>query len=309
MTMLRSILVVLTVLSALSLVACDGGHPVVNIDQKLSWSWVAKSDAAALLSVHGSTENDVWIAGVDDGKGPVVLHFDGSAWERKATGVRGNLWWAHATAEGPVYFAGDSALLLRYQDGAFERLSTPGLGKDTVYGVWAAAADDLYAVGASAGRNGFVWHYDGTQFQSVALPNSLPVDEHSGQPGLFKVWGSTPESVWVSGASGTLLHGNARDGFQVVRGGGPEILYTVNARGDHVAAVGGSASGLLLEGHGTTLTDQTPPSTPLLQGVWIDDRDQVWAVGAGGTILRSSASGFQPQDPGVDFGAGESLHS
>jgi hypothetical protein len=308
MTMLRSNVFVLTVLGALSLVACDGDHASVN-DPKLSWSWAAKSDAAALLSVHGTAADDVWIAGVDDGKGPVVLHFDGAAWERKATGVRGNLWWVHATAEGPVFFAGESALLLRYQDGAFERLKTPGLGKDIVYGVWAAAADDVYAVGASAGRNGFVWHYDGAQFQSVALPDTLPQDENRDQPGLFKVWGSSTDSVWVAGASGTLLHGNARAGFELVKGGGPEILFTVNARGDHVAAVGGASSGVLLEGHGTTLTDRATPSTPLLQGVWIDDHDQVWAVGQGGTILRSKASGYEGIDPGLDFAAGSSLHS
>ncbi len=307
--MRRLILVVSGLLGALLAFGCGGGHPSVDTPEALTFSAVAKSDAAALLSVHGSAANDVWIAGADDGKGPIVLHFDGSAWERKATGVRGALWWVHVTEEGPVLFAGENGMLLRYQDGAFERLKTPALGKDVVYGVWSVTANDVYAVGASAGRNGFVWHYDGTDFTSVALPNTLPQDDNHDQPGLFKVWGTSADSVWVSGASGTLLHGNARAGFELVKGGGPEILFTVHARGDHVAAVGGTASGILLEGRGTTLIDHAPPSTPLLQGVWIDDRDQVWAVGAGGTILRSSASGYQPQDPGVDFGAGASLHS
>src|SRR5450432_1141740 len=145
----------LTVIGALLLVACHGSDSSDKRDEKLNWAWAAQSDAAALLSVHGTSANDVWIAGVDDGKGPVVLHFDGTAWERRATGVRGNLWWVHATAAGPVFFAGENGLFLRYQDGAFERLKTPALGKDTLYGVWAAAADDVYAVGASAERNGF----------------------------------------------------------------------------------------------------------------------------------------------------------
>ena len=307
--MLRSLFSILALFSAFLFAACDGDQPTVISNQKLSWSWVAKSDAAALLSVHGTAANDVWIAGVDDGKGPLVLHFDGANWERKATGVHGNLWWVHATAEGPVLFAGESGLLLRYQGGAFERLKTPSLGKDTVYGVWAAAANDVYAVGASAGRNGFVWHYDGAEFQSVPLPSTLPLDDDRDQPGLFKVWGTGPDSVWVCGGLGTLLHGNARDGFELVRGGGPEILFTVNARGDHVAAVGGTASGLLLEGHGSTLSERTLLPTPLLQGVWIDERDQVWAVGKGGTILRSGASGYEALDPGLDFDPVTSLHS
>ena len=296
-------------LFAVALSACAGGHPSVDTPPAVTFSPVVKSDAAALLSVHGSSANDVWMAGADDGKGPLVLHFDGDAWERKQTGVKGALWWVHETEEGPVLFAGEGGLLLRYQDGAFERLKTPALGKDIVYGVWSASANDVYAVGASAGQNGFIWHYDGSEFSSVPLPSGVPQDQNHDQPGLFKVWGTSADSVWVSGAHGTLLHGNAAAGFELVQGGGPEIMFTVHARGDHVAAVGGTASGLLLEGHGRTLTDHTPASTPLLQGVWIDERDTVWAVGAGGTILRSSASGYQAQDPGVDFGAGGSLHS
>ena len=293
------------------LFACDDRDqlPLATHEEPLAWSWVAKSDSAALLSVNGTSASDVWIAGADDGKGPVVLHFDGSEWQRRDTGVKGDLWWVNATPQGPVYFAGASALLLRYRDGAFERLKTPGLGKDILYGVWAAGADDVYAVGTSAGRNGFVWHYDGAEFRSIPLPDTLPVDENHDQPGLFKVWGNSKDSVWVAGASGTLLHGNARDGFTLVRKGGAEILFTVNARGDHVLAVGGTSSGVLLDGHGTTLIDRTPPSTPLLQGAWIDERDQAWAVGVGGTVLRSGPSGFQVQDTGLDFGANDSLHS
>ncbi|MEO7035546.1 MAG: vanadium-dependent haloperoxidase [Polyangiaceae bacterium] len=306
--MQRSFVLVWLVLGALLLGGCsDRDH--LDLNPKLNWAWVAKSDAAALLSVHGTAANDVWIAGADDGKGPIVLHYDGLSWERKQTGLHGPLWWVHATTEGPVYFAGESAVLLRYQNGVFERLKTPGLGKDLVYGVWVAGPNDVYAVGASAGRNGFIWHYDGSTFTSLPLPEDVSQDENHDQPGLFKVWGSSADSVWVTGASGTLLHGNAKSGFQLVRSGGAEILFTVHARGTHVAAVGGTSSGLLLEGHGTTLTDRTPPSTPLLQGVWIDDRDQVWAVGVGGTILRSGPKGYEAQDSGLDFTADQSLHS
>jgi len=294
------------------LMACDDATDRIDLagnQQPLAWSWVAKSDQAALLSVHGTSKSDVWMAGADDGKGPLVLHFDGTSWTRQDTHVRGDLWWVNATPGGPVLFAGASALMLRYQDGAFERLQTPGLGKDVLYGVWAASANDVYAVGTSAGRNGFLWHYDGTNFRALSLEGVLPEDEHHDQPGLFKVWGNSSDSVWVAGASGTLLHGNARDGFRLERTGGSEILFTVNARGNHVTAVGGTSSGLLLDGQGTTLVDRTPPATPLLQGVWIDDRDQAWAVGVGGTVLRQSKSGFIPQDTGLDFGANDSLHS
>ena len=275
----------------------------------LTFSWVAKSDSAALLGVHGTSERDVWMTGADDGQGPLVLHYDGSAWQRMATGVRGDLWWVNASPGGPVYFAGASALLLRYQNGVFERLKTPGLGKDVVYGVWVAGPNDVYAVGTSAGRNGFVWHFDGTAFEPIALPDTLPEDEHHDQPGLFKVWGNSADSVWVAGAKGVLLHGNAARGFTLERSGGDEILFTVAARGAHVLAVGGTSSGLLLDGTLGALRDRTPAATPLLQGAWIDERDRAWAVGVGGTVLRADANRVQALDTGLDFVANDSLHS
>src|SRR4051812_16763384 len=57
------------------------------------WSMVATKLPSALLSVWGTSEHDVWTVGSDSGDGPLVMHFDGSAWTRLNTGVSGNLWW------------------------------------------------------------------------------------------------------------------------------------------------------------------------------------------------------------------------
>src|SRR3954470_6184615 len=105
--MKSSLVLVGLLLGSLLLGGCSDRDHAYS-DPPRTWSWVAKSDAAALLSVHGTSASDVWIAGADDGKGPIVLHFDGSSWERKATGLHGPLWWVHATAEGPVFFAGEN---------------------------------------------------------------------------------------------------------------------------------------------------------------------------------------------------------
>ena len=52
-------------------------------------------ESAALFSVSGTSEKNVWAVGADKGKGPLVLHFDGTSWSRVATGHRGDLWWIH----------------------------------------------------------------------------------------------------------------------------------------------------------------------------------------------------------------------
>ena len=293
---------------ALSACGSDSAGPAPT-PLPTSWAWVAHSQAAALMGVHGTSANDVWLSGADDGTGPVVLHWDGTAWERKATGVRADLWWVHAVEGGPVFFGGSDATVLRYDGDKFERLATPGLGKHTVYGISSSGADDVYLVGAAAGRNGFIWHYDGRHVTELALPDDVPLDEHHDAPGLFKVWVASPDDVWAVGAHGVVLHGNATDGFSLVQSGGDEILFTVSGSGKHVAIVGGTGTGQLLETTGGALTDRAPENTPLLQGVSVQPNGYVWAVGAGGSIYRGKDGHYQAVDPGLAFGAGESLHA
>ena len=115
------------------------------------WAIVAEKLPNALLSVWGTSASDVWTVGSDtgDGKGPLVLHFDGTSWERKETGSTGDLWWVFGFADGPVYVGGEGGKILRYTNGTFTRLTTPGTA--VVSGIWGATPDDVWAVGAESG--------------------------------------------------------------------------------------------------------------------------------------------------------------
>jgi hypothetical protein len=294
-----------------SLMGCTSSSGEVDDPAPLpeTWAWVARAPKAALLSVHGTAADDVWMVGADAGQGPAVLHWDGAVWQTPRTNQRGDLWWVHALDDGPVFMGGSDALLLRYSDGAFQRLQTPGLGKHTVFGIGGVAADDVYAVGAAAGRNGFIWHYDGREVSEIELPEDLPLDEFNDAPGFFKVWAASADEVWIVGARGVVLRGNARDGFEVVRSGEDEILFTVHGQGEHVAIVGGTSTGVLLEGSRNGLEDRAPERTPLLQGVHVEPRGAIWAVGTSGSIYRARDGSFEPIDPGLSFAAGESLHA
>jgi len=298
----------LVALLAPCVLACSGSHASQPGDDR-AWSFVARSAQAAFLSVNGTSARDVWLAGADDGNGPVVLHYDGRAWERRATGATGDLWWVNALTGGSVFFGGSNATVLRYDGTAFGALATPGPAAATVFGVWAAAEDDVYAVGSLDGKNGFVWHYDGTAFGAVPLDGSLPLGENGATPGLFKVWGTSARNVWVVGANGVVLRGSAADGFELVRAGGTDTLFTVHARGAEVVMVGGSSSGVILAAEDDALVDETPPGAPLLQGVSVAADGSVWAVGYGGSVYHGEGGVFAPVDPGLDFTASESLHS
>jgi hypothetical protein len=285
------------------------GEGAAGDDAGETWRFVASAPSAALLSVHGSSAEDVWLVGADDGAGPLVLHFDGREWERLETGASGDLWWVNVVPGGPVFFGGSDGLLLRYENGAFEPVASPGSGDETVFGVWAAAPDDVYAVGSSDGHAGFVWHFAGERFVSVPLGDALPVDAEGETPGLFKAWGTSASDVWLVGARGVVLRGNVSDGFRRIETGRDETLFTVHAQGERVAMVGGASSGVIYEVEGDELVDRTPPSTPLLQGVCVADDGAVWAAGFAGSVFVRRSATFLPVDTGLDFSAAESLHA
>ena len=112
------------------------------------WTSVSTGLREALLSVAGTSATDVWAVGADKGQGPIVLHFDGTTWTRRPTGQRGHLWWVQPFADGTAIMGGGSTTLLRWNGAAFERMATPGVASHTIFGVWGAAPDDVYAVGS-----------------------------------------------------------------------------------------------------------------------------------------------------------------
>lgn len=300
----------LLALLSLPLVACDDEEtPPVDADAGVgSWAVVTESPEAALLAVHGTDSDDVWMVGADDGEGPVAVHWDGAAWSRMATGLIGDLWWVHAFDDGEVFFSGSDAHVARYADGAFERMTTPGLGKHTVFGLWGATSDDVYAVGAVAGRNGFVWHYDGEAWTDLPLPDGLPQTEARDIPSFFKVWGTSADDVWVVGGEGVVLRGNARDGFTAVDSGADGLLFTVHGTGDRLVVVGGAQNGVLLEADGDALVEKTPTGAPLLQGVCVANDGVTWAVGARGVVYREGAEGFERVNTDLQLDV-QSLHA
>ncbi|MCU0685967.1 MAG: hypothetical protein MUF34_27605 [Polyangiaceae bacterium] len=278
---------------------------------RASWHVVARDEAGALLSVGGTSERDVWAVGADKGAGPSVLHFDGASWRRLDSGHRGDLWWVHAADDGRVYFAGAGGAVLRYAEGRFERLPTPGLGKQTAFGVWASAGGkEVWVVGGAAGRDGFVWRRRGEgPFEALALPLAVPRRGDGELPALLKVWGDGAGDVWLVGDRGTALR--SRDGgpLDVLATGTRERLFAAHGAGGDVVAVGGTGRGVVLEGAGP-FAERAPEATPLLQGVHVSADGEAWAVGQRGTVLRRAAGvGWASVDHGLDLSQVESLHA
>jgi|HubBroStandDraft_1064217.scaffolds.fasta_scaffold05426_3 uncharacterized protein DUF6851 len=262
------------------------------------------------MSVSGRSSTDIYAVGADKGRGPLVLHFDGKRWRELRTGTTGDLWWVQAFRTGPVLMAGASATVLRFDGERFERMPTPGLGRQTIYGVWGTDAENFYAVGSASGRDGFVWHYHGGAFEKEVLPPDLPRVSGRELPGFFKVYGLGDE-VWVVGAGGTILHRKGGGPFTVVPTTTKNTLFTVHGTGDRLLVVGGAGNGVLLEGSHETFRDASPPGAGLIQGVFATEQGD-WASGERGLVYARPEPGsgpFKLVDHGLTMPATSSLHS
>lgn len=219
------------------------------------------------------------------------MHFDGEAWSNLTTGSTGDLWWVYGFTDGPVFMGGAGGLILRYQDGAFERMDTPGT--DTVYGIWGASPADLWAVGGNVTEGAFAWRFDGDAWAEAEGFPPVLVQSSS----LFKVWGASADDVWLVGTGGAILHYDGDRLTQVVSGTEAD-LFTVNGNPDYVAAVGGIDGGVIVENDGSGWLDVTPPGTPPVVGVWLD-ADASYAVGVEGAVLERIAGAWTPVETGI----------
>lgn len=264
-----------------------------------SWQTVFEAQPASLLSVWPATHDNVYVVGGDarDGKGPAMLHYDGSAWTRIATGLdRVDLWWTFGFADGTVYASGSAGTILRYKDGQVTSMPTPGAGTSViVFGLWGAAPNDMWAVGgiSGGGGSGFVWHYDGTAWTARAdLPADVPT-EHT----VFKVNGRSSTDVWMVGSGGLCLHwnGTALERSTVNTDGS---LISVAAMDDRMIAVGGNFDGVLYENADNSAQgwqSALAAGGPVLSGVAGRGKD-AYAVGRSGTVLHRGSNGWAVED-------------
>ncbi|MFO7563903.1 MAG: hypothetical protein R6X02_14750 [Enhygromyxa sp.] len=293
------------VLGSCLLLAC----PTEPEPPKDRWEVVFSALPGALLSVWGTNSTDVWAVGGDglDGRGPTVIHFDGDSWSQLSTGEdQGNLWWVFGFEQGPVYMGGDGGVILRYDlaggEGTFTKMSTPGTG--TVFGIWGATPSEVWAVGGdSEAVGGFAWRLEGDEWTpEPSLPAEVPANA-----ALWKVFGTSTDDAWFVGSNGVSLHW---DGTSFTAGdtGVGASLFTVHESEGRYAAVGGTASGFIVEYEAGAWTNVTPDPPPQgLSGVTLGEAGFGIAVGQFGSVYsRSADAGWK--EVNLPFNVGASLH-
>ena len=268
---------------------------------------ILDSMPGALLSVsgtapqdghsHGHTVNfEVFAVGADprDGRGPMVVQFDGGKWHRLLTGQTGDLWWiSDHEIEGAFYMCGADGLILRMNEETleFQRQKTPG-GK-LLYGVWGTDAQHLWAVGgdpADEDQGGAIWKWNGTEW--IADDSALAA-RPEGLPTLYKVWGRSPTEVYAVGRLGVVLNWNGVR-WTLMPSGVNRPLFTVHGDSTRLVATGGAFSGVILElGNGEVFSDLAPAGAPQMNGIFVAEGGPAAAVGNDGTYAVRGALGWE----------------
>jgi hypothetical protein len=185
--------------------SADAGPDTAAEAGALAWETVIDGLDGAVLSMWGPSEKDIYAVGGPRGNAgfaSLVLHYDGSAWKRLAAGGTDTFWWVHGTGATDMWMVGENGRTTHWDGASFTDF--PAQTKATLFGVWAAAPDDAWAVGGtpeggSGAPNAVLLHWDGAAWTPAPQPQAL------GRT-LFKVWGSGAGDVYVVGEAGTIWH-------------------------------------------------------------------------------------------------------
>jgi len=237
----------------------------------VSWTKVEQTwNAASNSRLSGTSSRDLWVGGYG-----FAHHFDGETWKSHAASIVTQI----ATVGGETYGLGAGSRFVRLDRDGQDVALTTAARQPSLAGVWAAANDDVWAVGTE----GTVLHYDGSRIEKLASGTSKS---------LRAVWGTRSDDVWIAGAAGTLLHWQG-DRLEAVASGTEENLSAVyGAPNASEVWIGGTAVLLRATAEGVTkvpLANLNAPkglawggSEPVTKKEIVDmhgsSSDYIWAV-------------------------------
>ena len=163
------------------------------------------------------------------GQQGMMARFDGVNWSpMNQTVATGNLNGVWGASPSDVWVVGDydesnaRAVLLHIRDSDVESVELDI--KEDLHGVWGSGPDDMYI----AGKDGELWHYDGTDWQ--AIDSSIAQDLHG-------LTGNSRGERFAVGGNGAVIYFDGQ-AWQQVRSGTFERFNAVWAGDQDVIMVG-----------------------------------------------------------------------
>ena len=280
-------------LLACLLVACDENATSDDTpDQgRPAPAWGAAFDAqdeGAFLSVFGPEPQRIFAVGGQPDAG-VAWRYDG-AWAGVDLPDGPLLNWVHGAGD-VVWMVGNAGRIVRVRGDAFEAVPSPVTRP--LWGVWAASADEAWAVGGEARDDGtpaepVLLHF--TQDTWTQVP--LPATDRSFRA-LFKVFGFGPRDVYAVGGQGIILHWDGTQWTQQASGTGEDLISLWGNTPDDLVVVGGRGNGVLARRTDAGWQAQVVVGQPGFNGVWVDASGTAHIAGNRGLCLRVAPGLFE----------------
>jgi hypothetical protein len=248
------------------------------------------ADLGMAMSVWGPTASAAMIVGGQQGDGAsrgFVLRRSPEGWQPDALpeGTPMLNWIGHAGDD--VWTVGLMGTALRHDGDAWVAHPT---GTDvTLWGVWGSATDDAWAVGGDGvGEPPTLLHFDGASWSPALLP-TLPREAN----GLFKVWGTDAEHVYVAGDAGVLLRRAGAAWEATVTDSLAPFIAVWGAGPEEAVAVGGRSNARIARWDGAAWQTSTLEDAGL-NGVWMADDGTATLVGRIGGIFELPPGSLEP---------------
>ena len=281
---LRALSLLLSTLIGLG--AGFGCQKVYDYEQG-TWEVVAEGLPGALFAVYAHTPTDVWAVGANpgDGKGGMVLRYDGEEWRRLSGFALRDIWWLSPGTDGDtLWMSGSKGLILKCSMAEETCEDQSVLGAETLFGIWAVSENEVWAVGgdlSGVGKHHIIWRYDGTGWSQVtALPSDVPETAT-----FFKVWARGSDDVRVIGTAGAALRYDGTT-WTTMPTGGEQQLTTIHGNADRTLVVGGFGSGILLKEEGSGYAELDIGDKPVVNGVFVHPLYPPVVAGARGLIMH-----------------------
>jgi cysteine-rich repeat protein len=258
----------------------------IDYDSNASVSTLLRRASLGFESV-GTSSFRLWAATITPA-GELVAVGDGGTIQRVSLFTRplipttpppGATWYsAWASSDTDVFIVGAVGAIRRRLDGAWVNMTSTTT--NYLYGLWGADATHLFAAGA----NGTVLRWDGTGTTWTAMTTS-PATTND----FLAIWGTSTSDVFAVGQNGMIFHydGNASNQWVSMASSAANTLTGISGSGPNdVYAVG---SGVVQ--HYTGGVWVLKVGMPPLRDVAVRGVNDVFAVGGGGGVLRSTDGG------------------
>ena len=269
---------------------CVGGQAYVTVSgvgffrwtaggwTPLSLSGLTPSRLTRMAAVSGT---EIYAAGDSGNTDRAFFRYDGSSWTevgRRRYAQSPMRLWADPRG-GAAYALSSFGRLEKMTPAAVSLLSYQPALRDVVM----TASNSAFAVG----WNLFLARWDGARWTVDAPPAGTPTTRI-----LQGVWSDGPSNAWAVGVSNTVLRFGA-SGWSVV-----SDINKPNATVDNYNAVWGSGGDVWIAGDGTlvhckgTACAVENSGGGILYSLWGSSASNVFAVGAGGRILRFNGTSW-----------------